>query len=371
MANTPHIIISGIGLISPLGYGAWETFSNLLAGRTLPDRAKELPDDLHPLELAKVVGSIGVCHGSATDPAVELAERAIREACTHANVSPEGLEVVTGSSKGAVTHFFKEPLNVVLGPHGYWASELTRRLKLGSVENIVAACASSLYAVDHARQKLLVGKTKRILVVTAEAALLPHFIASSQRLGILAKLNKDEYVGKPLDENRNGFMLSQVGAAIVLEVVDQPQKGQWQLVDTAVGSEAYDVIRPSPQMPTLNHLAEKLMGNRSIDLLHPHATGTRDQDPMELSVYRKYTTQADVYANKGAMGHTLGSAGMVSLILACLCAKTKRRPPMPWLTKPIDDAICANLKQGDYKSHAIFATGFGGHVAGAVIERTT
>ena len=183
MSKPRYIIISGIGLISPLGYSAWETFANLLSGMTLPDRMRELPDNLHPIEIARVTGSIGISHGSSTDPAVELAERAIREACTQAQVRPEGLPVITGASKGAVTNWHKEPLNVVLGSHGYWAWELTRRLKLGSVKNIVAACASGLYAVHHARQMLLAGKAKRVLVVTAEAALLPHFIASYNALG--------------------------------------------------------------------------------------------------------------------------------------------------------------------------------------------
>ncbi len=369
MPSSRHIIITGIGLISPLGYSAWETFSNLLAGRTLPDRMAELPEDIHPLELAKVTGSIGISHGTMTDPAVELAERAIREACTQARISPEGLAVVTGASKGAVTRFFKEPQNVVLGPHGYWASELTRRLKLGPVKNIVAACASGLYAVHHARQMLLMGQVKRVLVATAEAALLPHFIASSQRLGILAKLTKADYIGRPLDEARDGFMLSQVGGAVLLEATDKLKRGDWQLLDTAVGCEAHDMIRPAPGMPVLTRLAEQLIGDRHIDLLHPHATGTRDQDPMELAVYRKHAPDADVYANKGALGHTLGSSGLVSLILACLCAKAKRRPPMPWLQSPIEPQIQAQLRQGDYSTHAIFATGFGGHVAGAVMGR--
>lgn len=369
MPQSRHILITGLGLVSPLGYSAWETFGNLLAGRTLPDRARELPENIHPLDLARVVGSIGISHGSATDPAVELAERAIREACTHARVSPEGLTVITGASKGAVTQLHKTPMNVVLGPHGYWASELSRRLKLGCVKNIVAACASSLYAVHAARQLLLRGKAKRVLVVTAEAALLPPFIASSQRLGILAKLSRDEYVGRPLDEARDGFMLSQVGAAILLQAVDEPQEGQWELLDTDVGCEAYDLIRAAPGMPVLSHIAQKLIGDRAVDLLHPHATGTRDQDEAELAVYRRQAPIADVYANKGALGHTLGSSGLVSMVLACLCARTKRRPPMPWITQPIETAIDAGMRQDEYRTHAIFSSGFGGHVSGAVMQR--
>ena len=81
----------------------------------------------------------------------------------------------------------------------------------------------------------------------------------------------------------------------------------------------------------------------------------------------------DVYACKGAIGHGLGVSGLAALVLACLCARAGRRPPMPWLTEPIDSPLAPSRdarfarNANASSTQAVFAAGFGGHVAGAVI----
>jgi 3-oxoacyl-(acyl-carrier-protein) synthase len=239
------------------------------------------------------------------------------------------------------------------------------------IQCYVAACASSLIALHHARCALLSGRIERVLVVSAEAALLPIFISSYQRLGVLACLTPDGYRGLPLDANRNGFMLAEMGAAVLLEKRATP--GAIELVNTAVAAEANDMVRPSKDMAALHHIASQLLDKQNIDLLHPHATGTADHDPVELGVYDRCDAHInDIYASKGAIGHGLGTAGLASLVIACMCAKANRRPPMPWLKNPIDANIQADAPP-DMSLHtqAIFAAGFAGHVAGAVIKSTT
>ncbi len=393
MFKQQHIIIRGFGLVSPIGHSAWGTFRSLLAGQTLADRGLELPGDIHPMERARVLGHIGLAQGSA-DPAVELAEWAVREACTMAEISPEGLPCIIGASKGAINNLHDDSLAVAMGPHGYMANTLLRRLGLGSTTCTVAACASSLYALHQARMQLLSGQAKRMLVITSEGALLPLFIGGYQRLGVLSPT-----MARPLDQSRDGFTLAQAGAAILLESVDgdelvkqtggggigktgedsgnfRPAQGKASggsggalvLVDTAVACEGYDLVRAAPQMPALAYIAERLMGQRTIAMLHPHAPGTVEQDAVEMGIHRRFAKAAAVYACKGALGHTLGSAGLVSLVIACLCAHTRRCPPMPWLRDPVEDCLEQNPFEG-HGGHAVFAAGFGGSVAGAVIQK--
>ncbi len=65
-----------------------------------------------------------------------------------------------------------------------------------------------------------------------------------------------------------------------------PQPGEIELLDTATAAEGYDLVRTDPQMPGLRHVAEKLFRDRPIDVIHPHAPGTMDHDPSELTAYR-------------------------------------------------------------------------------------
>lgn len=399
-SKAPRIFIRGYGLISSLGYGAWQTFAALLAGRTIADRTAALPADITPVDLVRAVGCVAVAQHTADDPSVELAERAAREALFASGQTAGATAMILGASKGAM-HVLSRAARAVdqpekqrslphdaqavtLGAHGYLTAELSRRLQIPALRHVAAACASSLTALHDARQTLLhvpeqVGSrdaATRLLVVTSEAALLPMFIMSYQRLGVLPPLTPAGYAGRPLDVSRAGFMLAELGAAVALErrsAEMEPGPGDIELLDTAVAAEADDLIRPSPSMTALRHVANRLLEGRSIDLLHPHATGTADYDAAEMQAYHRHAANIrDVYACKGALGHGLGAAGLVSLVIACMSAKAYRRPPMPWLREPIVAGISAEPREHERRNestHAVFAAGFGGHVAGAVIRR--
>lgn len=215
---------------------------------------------------------------------------------------------------------------------------------------------------------------KRMLIITADAALLPAFIHGYHRLGVLAPLTPENYRGLPLDEAAQGFMIAQAGAAVVLECVDDDQ---WfappqavELIDSAEACDAFDLIRPCEAMTALRHISNELLRDREIDLIHPHATGTVHHDRYELNALRDSLGQQfpDYYAHKGALGHTLGCSGLISAVIACLCARTQRRPPMNWLTNPVSLGLSALCPKQPIRTQAIFAAGFAGHAAGVVLR---
>lgn len=410
-----RVLIAGFGLVSPLGGSAWQTFSALLKGKTLAHRARQLPHDLNVTDLVRATGAVIAAQHTATDPSVDLAERAAREAAMMAGIDPAGLSGFIGTSKGAVhalsaAFTSRQPrenrsalcpappqdadLAVALGPHGYLSHHLRQRLRLGVIHHHVAACASSLTALHYARRSLLNARSSSdtryptpdtrnndyALVMTSEASLLPLFIHSYRRLGVLAPQTPDTYNERPMDKSRQGFVLCEAGAAVLLRRVpieQEPMPGETELLDTATACEAFDIIRPSPTMPALRRIAEQLFTGRDIDVIHPHAPGTPDHDPAELSVYADVIKHLDqketpnLYACKGALGHGLGAAGLTALVLACLCAKTRQTPPMPWLTDPIDSPLPLTPQASSLKpttTHAVFAAGFAGHTAGAVVK---
>lgn len=394
----PRIAVVGFGLVTPLGDGAWPTFTALLAGRTLADRADELPDDIEPVDLARALGCVASVQHAHCDPAVELAERAVREAATMAGVDPRGLGLWLGTSKGAVARLSEtlgkgRPLNddaaacVALGPHAYLAEQLRRRLHTEARSHHVAACSSGLVALDAARRALLLDARARTqpyaLVASSDAAITPAFVHSYRRLGVLGTVQRDTYRQRPLDEHRLGFMLSEIGAAVLLKRIEPG--GAWprravELVDSAVACEPFDMVRSPAVMNGLAGLWRRVSAGRRFDLIHPHAPGTRDHDPSELGVLLQTPSPdpsryADVYAVKGAIGHGLGASGLASLVVSALTLVTGRRPPMPWLSEPMklpggrrletDANARACSRTG---SQAVLAAGFGGHLAAAVLR---
>ncbi|MFI4861364.1 MAG: beta-ketoacyl synthase N-terminal-like domain-containing protein [Phycisphaerales bacterium JB063] len=393
-----RVVIAGFGLVTPLGLGAWATFRALLEGQTLADRAKALPDHLPPTDLVLALGGVSIARHTATDPAVELAERATREAAAMAGRPTQRLPLWLGTSKGAVARLSMRqglgyPLdahdqrNLTLGPHAFLAHQLATRLGTQPRSQSVAACASGLVALDRARRALAYAPDEHAepyaLVATADAALTPAFVHSYLRLGVLAQPTPNDYRQRPLDQRRLGFMLSETGAAVLLRRLplgQDPAPGDIELVHTATACEAHDLIRTPPTMPALAYLATQLRDHlpqpHALSTLHPHAPGTADHDPQELAVLRNVFGQApNLYACKGAIGHGLGSAGLAALVIACLMLRTRKHPPMPWLERPIfttptppDTTTQPPQPSPAPRTHAVFAAGFGGHTAAALLR---
>jgi len=416
--DTPGCWITGVGLLTPLGTTAWDTFGRLLAGDTLLSRAERWPQDVPAVQLRQLLGAVGGFRQPGSDPAVRLAERALREAAGEAGVTTRGLPVFLGTSKGAIhawqaaaqrhlgidqdaektggfTRLVSDPSQamlrqidlpehaVALGPHGYVATMLADRTGCRIAGQSVAACASGLVALDQARRWLAhqpVGT--RAAVVSVDAALLPLLIGSYQRLGVLAEVGR---AGTPLDASRHGFHLAEQAAAVVLERRPTPPQPRCvELLDTQTAGEAFDIIRTAPGMPAARHVADALLARGPVDLLHPHTPGTpahddgTDHDATELRIWHEAITHAghalpDVYACKGAIGHGLGAAGLAALVVACQCARLSRRPPMPWLTDPIAEWVHASAPDelGPINRQAVLAAGFGGHTAGALLGPAT
>lgn len=395
--ETPRIVLAGWGLITPLGLGAWATFLSLLKGRTLSDRAGELPDDTAPVDLARALGGVvSVQHGHA-DPAVELAERAVREAVAMAGLQPESLPLWLGTSKGAVANASRHlglgrPINdevaacLAMGPHAYMSQQLTRRLHTQAMTHHVAACSSGLVALDAARKSLLAARpdaTSYALVASADAAITPALVHSYQRLGVLGTMTPKAYTQRPLDERRHGFMLSEMGVAVLLKRIepgDNPPTNSIELTDTATACEPFDIVRSPTEMKSLARLWRGITADKHIDVIHPHAPGTREHDPAELGVLLPTPSPngqhpADLYAVKGAIGHSLGASGLASLVVAAMSIRSGKRPPMSWLSEPMElpdgsrlqiDPTSRPCKRAG--THAVLAAGFGGHLAAATLQ---
>lgn len=401
LRDQPRIVIAGLGLATPLGMSAWQTFRALLAGRTIADRAASLDEEVDLVDLVRTLGCIGSVQHTAIDPAVELLEHVARQALEMAQIPAFDVPCIAAASKGAMGAFTDAMhqavvsegrsnrvmltpdacLAVALGSHGYLAHHLCRRLHVRHIQNVVAACASGLTAVHAARCAMLNNPQLRtLLVVACEASLLPMFIHGYRRLGVLPPLTQRGYRGRPLDRRRCGFMLAEQAAAVLLLRVDHSEPlppDQIELLDTAIACEAYDLVRSRPQMTAMSHIVQRLVQSGPISFLHPHAPGTAEHDARELAVCaaaleKSATGVSDLYACKGALGHGLGTAGLAALVIACLCARTGIRPPMPWLGQPIESpfpiSAAGPVRSSTKGCHLVVATGFGGHVAGAVIR---
>jgi 3-oxoacyl-[acyl-carrier-protein] synthase II len=230
---------------------------------------------------------------------------------------------------------------------------------------VAGACAGGLLALVRGVMMLRTGEADRVLVVAAEASVHPLFLASFERLGVMPRPG----VGcRPFDRERDGFLMSEAAAAVCLEKVSSPGKYP-QVGGYAIGGDAVNMTAGDPDGAVLRNLLRRVVADRPLDLIHAHGTGTQHNDPIELAAYEATVPETRapfLYSHKGALGHSLGAAGLMSVVLSCamhersiVLPNTRTRNPLASARVQIGgDAIGTGMEHG-----ICVASGFGGPTA--------
>ncbi len=173
-------------------------------------------------------------------------------------------------------------------------------------------------------------------MVAVESSLHPLFIGSFNRLGVAPP-----GLGcRPFDQQRGGFVIAEAAAAVCLEGdLDEPPTADDPRVIACVerfacGADATHLTSGDPDGFTLGRVLSRVIDNRPLDLIHAHGTGTLANDPIELHAIEQSLLQVGgrqhspvLYSHKGAIGHSLGAAGLVAVAINCLCHRNGVVPP--------------------------------------------
>jgi 3-oxoacyl-[acyl-carrier-protein] synthase II len=351
--------ITGVGLITPLGQKSQDTFSALLAGRFISDHTH-------------VPGFAGSTR--CVDLAIAAGAEALAAARWGAEhrASPEtGLFI--GASKGTIETWM-QPANLSLPLWGLAQidTEFARRLNFGAGPRMTlsSACSSGLHALARAAMAIEFCEITRALVIATEASVHRLFISSFERLGVLPPKG---YGCRPFDEQRRGFVMSEGAAAVCLERRAAGENGGLARIDAwAIGADATHLTAGDPQALSLRRLLQRV-GAQHCDLVHAHATGTLVNDPAELAAICAVAggAKAHIYSHKGALGHSLGAAGLTSVVINCLChgrgivpGNVQTRAPLPmegirFSAEPVNRAVRRSIA---------LAAGFGGPLAAVALS---
>ncbi|MGD0461728.1 MAG: beta-ketoacyl synthase N-terminal-like domain-containing protein [Tepidisphaeraceae bacterium] len=357
--------ITGIGLVSVLGATAGRTWDALLAGRSISDHAR-------------VAGFAG------PDRAVPMAAAAAAEALAQAGWSQPDCgksdsALFVGTSKGSIESWMQ--VKVPDLHHGdlhqglsHIDCELSQKLRFGSGPRMTvsSACSSGLHALLRAAMAIELGEARRALIVAVEASVHPLFVSSFQRLGVLAP---EGHGCRPFDRTRKGFIISEAAAAVCLESsIDAPARPLARIERWAIGGDGTHLTGGDPAGKALRQMLRRV-GCSNLDLIHAHATGTIVSDPVELAAIQSIAgerkglpsaSQPILYSHKGALGHSLGAAGLVSVAINCLCHLHGAVPPNVRSTQPLATEglhFCSSAVQRPIHRSLAIAAGFGGPLA--------
>lgn len=408
---TKKIVITGIGATTPIGATARDSWKALLAGasgaRTIEQdwvAQYELPVTFAATAKVPAADVLERHEVKRLDPSSQFALIAGREAWADAGapeVEPERLAIDWATGIGGVWTLLDAwdtlrergprrvlPMTVpMLMPNGPGAAVGMDLHARAGIRTVVSACASSTESLVNAWEHLQDGVADVVIAGGSESAIHPITIASFNSMQALSRRNDDPAIAsRPYDIGRDGFVMGEGGAALVLETEEHAKargaRIYAELLGGAITSDAYHITAPDPEgsaAARAMRAAVEGAGASLTDVVHvnAHATSTPVGDIAEYNALRRifgdHLDEIAVTATKASTGHLLGGAGAIEAIFTVLALHERTLPPTINLTEqdpeiPLD-VVTSPRPLGDGELVAISNSfGFGGHNAVAAFR---
>ena len=368
--NSETVVVTGIGLLSCLG-NLQETWNSLLAGKSgirLSQPFPELP--AYPL------GLIDRAPIFLEDLTKLLVSAALQDANLQIPLSE--CAVVIGSSRGCQGNWERLAAEINCNPPHSWLDTLPDRgavitaRYLGTTAPVLApmaACATGIWSVSRAYELIATGQCERAIAGAVEAPITRLSLAGFERMGALATTGC-----YPFDRRREGLVLGEGGAILVLESAAAAKKRQAKLYGKILGfgltCDAHHISSPDSQSSTgviaIKQCLERAqLKPNAIDYIHAHGTSTQLNDSYETQLIRHlFPSPVAVSSTKGATGHTLGASGAIGTALSLMALQQGYLPPCVGLQ---DTEFELNFVTQSYPAKInyamCFSFGFGGQNA--------
>ncbi len=396
----PRVVITGIGLWTPLGSERESTWQSLIGGRSAsrwlapPQWTGSARLAGAPCELPNESVELRV------DPVIVLAQRVSAEAVQDAGLDGRVLSndttgVVFGTSKGGLHTASRLLVGSCDGaePRNLWLDVWPNAAALSIAASIgcggpvlapVAACATGLAACLRGFELIRDRRCEVVLAGSSDASLQPAILGSFQRLGVLARPVDDPSTAcRPFDRSRSGFIVGEGAACLVLESYEHAvaRGARWyaEWLGGRMLSDPAGLTQLDPEGRSLRRLLQDMLAtvNGPPDYINLHGTATVPNDRVESSAVRAVLgTHADRIACsslKGGLGHLLGAAGSVELAATVLAIRDQIVPPTVNLFAT-DPDLNLDFTPRQARQRRIdrawkLSLGFGGHLSAACVGR--
>ncbi|RKR73971.1 beta-ketoacyl-[acyl-carrier-protein] synthase family protein [Frondihabitans australicus] len=403
---TKKIVVTGIGATSPLGGTFTESWEALLAKKSGIRTVEADWTSTYDLPI-RFAGSV------AQDPAEQLTRQetkrldpssqyaliAAREAWADAGtpeVVPERFLVDWATGIGGIWTLtdgmdtLREkgarrvlPMTIpMLMPNGPAAAISMSLGARAGARTVVSACASSTESIANAYDHLQKGDADIVIAGGSEASVHPLPLAAFASMHALSSRTDDPATAsRPYDVTRDGFVLGEGGAALVLETEEHAlargARIYAELLGGAVTSDAFHITAPDPEgtggaRAVIDALAQAGVPREAVRHINAHATSTPVGDVAEIRalerVFGDHLANIAISATKASTGHLLGGAGAIEAAFTVKALESKTLPPTINTTQT-DESIDIDLVTeprpiGDEPIVAISTSfGFGGHNA--------
>jgi 3-oxoacyl-[acyl-carrier-protein] synthase II len=399
-----RVVVTGLGATSPVGGDVPTTWAALLAGQS---GARLLTEEWAPQLPARIAARVAVeptevldrVKARRLDRSGQFALIAALEAWADAGladggVDPERLGVAMASGIGGVTTLLSNyDILVDKGPRRVSPLAIPMLMPNSPAANIglaigakagvhtpVSACASGNEAIAHGVDMLRLGRADVVVVGGTEAAIHPLPMAAFANMQALSRRNDEpEKASRPWDIDRDGFLLGEGAAALVIETEEYAKargaRVYAEVAGAGVTADSHDIAQPDPAGLGATRamklaLTESDLAARDVVHINAHATSTPQGDVAEcVAITNALGGETDhivATSTKSMTGHLLGAAGALESLATVLALHHRTVPPTINVDN-LDPAVKLDVatEQRDLPDGDVAALnnsfGFGGH----------
>lgn len=407
-----RVVVTGLGVITPLGNELGEFWQNLVAGKSGVVFITKFDATAFDTKFA---GEVKNFHAEDfidrkearrmdlfTQYALAAAEKAIQHAAINFdNVDKERVGVIVSSGIGGMDTFEKQSRTLIeRGPSRispFFIPMLISDIAPGYISiryglkgpnfSTVSACASSSHAIGEAFRTIQRGDADVMICGGAEATITPLGVAGFNAMKALSTRNDaPSKASRPFDKNRDGFVMGEGAGIVVLESLEHAVKrGATILAEVAgVGytADAHHITAPAPGgegaiRAMRKALADAGLTPTDIDYINTHGTSTPHGDAAETgaikSVFGEYAYKLNINSTKSMVGHLLGASGGVEFVVTTLTVRENLVHPTINYEEP-DPECDLNCTPNEPRKREVRAAisnsfGFGGHNVSIAVKK--
>ncbi|WP_423069423.1 beta-ketoacyl-ACP synthase II [Devosia sp. CN2-171] len=418
-----RVVVTGMGIVSPLGCGIEATWSNILAGKSGAKRIDDFQVDDLACQIAHRVPLGSYAEGGfngdewmdvkdqrKVDPFIVYAMAAAKQAIDDAGVEPRTKEeqertgTLIGSGIGGLGGIYET--SIILhekGPRRISPFFIPGRLinlasgyvsirfgLKGPNHSVVTACSTGAHAIGDSWRLIAMGDADVMVAGGAESCVNRIAIAGFAACRALSTNFNDapEKGSRPYDKDRDGFVMGEGAGVVVLEEYERAKargaKIYGELVGYGLSGDAYHITAPSEDgdggFRAMGAAIKRAgISVSEIDYINAHGTSTPLGDEIELgSVTRMLGAaagKAAMSSTKSAIGHLLGAAGSVEAIFCLLAMRDSMLPPTINLDNPsvetVIDLVPHKAKKKEINVALSNSFGFGGTNASLIFRKAS
>ncbi len=408
-----RIVITGMGVVSPLGSDLDTFWSRISSGTNGVGKITRFDASAFPVQIAAEVKDFDV--NAFIDPkaqrrmdpfthyAIAASAMAVKDSgIDFSAYDPFRCGCIISSGVGGITTTEAEVLKMVeKGPtrvSPFCIPQIIVNIASGlvAIEHglkgpnyaVISACASGLHSIGNAMRLIQYGDVDVMLAGGAEAAVSPISIAGFAALHALSKRNDDPATAsRPFDKDRDGFIMAEGGAVLVLESYEHAMKrgariyaevsGFGQTCDAFHMTAPADTAEGSTRAMT-DAMKDAKVNASDIHYINAHGTSTPMNDRIETLAIKQALGEAEarrvmISSSKSMTGHMLGAAGAIESIVCALAIKNGVVPPTINYTTPDPDCdldyVPNTARETKVEVCANNSLGFGGHNACAIFKK--